>query len=244
MTIRSHQFLSVFIAFLAVLIGACDGRRTAKETLSHISDEPASTTQSDPNTPSMSIEAKSGGNLAGILDPIYWYKGDLRPEYPKCGNPIDPKCQPPIEPSDEKICSQIVQQNQRENFLNGFYLAKRSEYDFCNDRCKPSNPSCSGLKCIGSALSYAGKKVLDWTDACQQACMRAVSRNILFPYECRNLNDDFNRKELIEEIRKAEAKALRDPKIKAQLQELEAIRAQNADTERRIVAGVLHTRSA
>jgi hypothetical protein len=231
-SIMQTAYIAVVISFFVI---GCSSQFKKQDHASKVLDEPSSST--DPNAPSLSVEAKGNGNLKGLLDPIYWYKGDFKPNYPKCGDPIPKKCEPPIGETDVDECTQTVKSIQKANFEEkGFYLARISDYSFCQKKCTPSKPNCKGIKCIGAGLSFAGKKVLEWTDACNQACTRAISRGVEFPYECKNLNDEFNRKEIVDEIRKKEDEARRDPAIQKQLRELEAINAQNADTERRIEA--------
>ena len=226
-----HFILSLFIALLHVSCGQNKPTIAASKVMDSTTSRSG---DSDPNAPEVSIEAKgSGGNDAWLLYWYNWYTNG-KAQVPKCGpREVDKRCYEPKE-AGTASCVNESKEVQGENYRLGYYLERVDSYPFCKKKCTPSKPKCDGISCIPNVLTYSGKKILEWTQACQGACKDAIVAGMEFPYECKNLNDGYDRTSLIAEIEEERKKILADPNKKAQLAQLSAIKAEREAIDKNI----------
>jgi hypothetical protein len=209
---------TVFLS-LAFLLTCSKGH--IKSKLFDDTSEPPPSAES----PSVSVQVEGKGNLAYVLDPIYWYNGKA-PKIPQCGPASVPDYCVMPSTDDKSECEQRTARVQRENWDKGFYLERIDNWPYCQERCSPPDLDCQGIKCIGDGLSYAGKKVLEWTQACHAACNAAIDQGYEFPYECKNLNDNPEIKALDAKYELAVQKISQSPEMLAKRNELAAIQAE------------------
>lgn len=226
--------LNLLIAFQIFVLTSCGDKIAKTEQSKVMNTSVRESLNADIYAPEVEFEVKgSGGNDAWMLNWYNWYTGG-KTKIPTCGpEKISEQC---INPSSdmEDICRHESNKVRDTNFKLGYYLEKVDNYQFCKQKCTPSKPTCDGLSCIPNVLSYAGKQILKATQACQGACQDAITMGMEFPYECKNINDNYDRKTLIDEIEAERAKLLADPERTAQAAHLAAIISEREEIERRI----------
>lgn len=223
---------SIFIVLSAATLSC--GRNESKIQMPKIKNSVAAAALNNDNyAPDVNVQFKgSGGNDAWMLNWYNWYTGG-DPKIPTCGPAkLDKSCiRPTADTADS--CRHQAAEVRSANFRLGYYLEKVDNYQFCAKKCTPSKPACDDFSCIPNVLSYAGKQILKATQACQGACQDAIAVGMEFPYECKNINDGYDRKALIDEIEAEKAKLLADPQRVAQAEQLSTVTAEREALEKK-----------